>query len=177
MNADSTLEAIAQIGIALAGFAGIVGALAGEKLQSGHPEVWYPFWALISSGVGVVFASLFPFLLYHFDAPDRVIWAASSALVFLVTTTNFGFFLPRILRAARSGRFRRIRVVAIPVDVANVLVIATQALNTVGLGFEQSAGGFLIGLYLLLFVSVLNFAFLLYVLLETGEASGGRGPR
>lgn len=55
MNAENTLETIAQIGVALAGFAGIVGALAGERLRPAHPEVWHPFWALISSGLGVVF--------------------------------------------------------------------------------------------------------------------------
>src|SRR5437899_2399366 len=108
MNAENTLEAIAQIGVALAGFAGIVGALAGEKLRPTHPEVWYPFWALISSGLGVVFVALFSFLLHHFRAPDNIIWAASSAFMFVVTASNLAFCLPRILRAARNGVFRRI---------------------------------------------------------------------
>jgi hypothetical protein len=169
MNAENTLEAIAQIGVALAGFAGIVGALAGEKLRPTHPEVWYPFWALISSGLGVVFVALFPFLLYHFGASDNVVWAGSSAFLFVVTASNLAFFLPRILRAARNGAFRRIPIVAVPVDSASYLVLATQALNALGIGFAQSVGGFLIGLYLLLVISALNFAFLLFVL--------GRAPR
>lgn len=72
MNAENALATIAQIGVALAGFAGIVGALAGERLRPTHPEVWYPFWALISSGLCVVFVALFPFLLHYFRAPEMV---------------------------------------------------------------------------------------------------------
>lgn len=108
MNAESTLEAIAQIGVALAGFAGMVGALADAKLRPTHPEVWYPFWALISSGLGVVFVALFPFLLHHFRAPDNIVWAASSAFLLAVTASNLAFILPRFLRAARNNTFRRI---------------------------------------------------------------------
>jgi hypothetical protein len=48
MDAESLLEAIAVIGISLACFAGIVGALAGEKLRRANPQVWLPFWVMIS---------------------------------------------------------------------------------------------------------------------------------
>lgn len=170
MNAENTFETIAQIGVALAGFAGIVGALAGEKLRPTHPEVWYPFWALISSGLGVVFVALCPFLLYYFRASEDIVWAASSAFLFVLTACNLAFFLPRILRAARNRVFRRIRIVAVPVDSASLLILVTQALNVLGIGLAQSVGGFLIGLYLLLVVSALNFAFLLFVL---GRAPDG----
>jgi hypothetical protein len=169
MNAENALETIAQIGVALAGFAGIVGALAGEKFRPTHPEVWFPFWALISSGLGIVFVALFPFLLHHFDAPDNIVWAGSSAFLFVVTASNLAFFLPRILRAARNRAFRRIPIIAVPVDSASFLILGTQALNALGFGFVQSTGGFLVGLYLLLAVSALNFAFLLFVLGRTSE--------
>ena len=164
MNAENTLEIVAQIGVALAGFAGIVGALAGEKFRPTHPEVWYPFWALIGSGLGVVFVSLLPLLLHHFRAADNVVWAASSAFLFVLTAGNLAFFFPRILRASRRREFRRISAIAIPVDSASFLVLATQALNVLGIGFARSVGGFLVGLYLLLLIAALNFAFLLYVL-------------
>jgi hypothetical protein len=164
MNAEETLGTIAQIGVSLAGFAGIVGALAGEKFRPTHPEVWYPFWALIASGLGVMFVALLPLLLQHLQVSDRGVWVASSSFLFVLTAGNLAFFLPRILRAARVGAFRRIRAVAVPVDSASMLVLVTQALNAFGVGFEQSVSGFLIGLYLLLLVSTLNFAFLLYVL-------------
>jgi hypothetical protein len=128
---------------------------------------------MISSGFGVVFAALFPVLLQQFGAPDNLVWAASSTFLFVLTAINLAFFLPRILRAARSGVFRRIRVVSIPLDFASFLVLATQALNAFGVGFAQSVGGLLIGLYLLLLMSALNFAFLLYVLGRAPEDPRG----
>ena len=47
-----------------------------------------------------------------------------------------------------------------------VLVLLSQLLNTVGIGLPQSAGGFLVGLYLLLLGAALNFVYLIYVLLR-----------
>ncbi len=170
MSSDSIFEAVAQIAVVLAGFAGIVGALAGEKLRPMNPEVWYPFWAMISSGLGVLFAALFPVLLFQFAMSDKLAWAASSAFVFVLTSLNLAFFLPRILRASRNDEFRRIRAIAMPLDLASFLVLTTQALNTLGIGFARSIGGFLVGLYLLLLVSALNFAFLLYVLGRAPDA-------
>ena len=164
MDVENTLQTIAQIGISLVGFAGIVGALAGDKLRPAHLEVWLPFWAMIWSGLGLVFTALMPQLLQPFGLRENVVWAASSALALLVTAIGLSFFLPRILRATRAGTFRRIRSIAYPLDTASFAVMLTQLLNALGIGFAQSAAGFLLGLYLLLFVSSLNFAFLLYVI-------------
>jgi hypothetical protein len=164
VDKQSTLETIAQVAVALGGFAGIVGALAGDKLRPTQPEVWLPFWALISSALGLVFVSLFPLLLDPFQFADSVVWAAASAFLFTLTAINLAFFLTRLLRASRAGVFRRIPTFQVPLDCACVLVLVTQALNAFGLGFSQSVGGFLVGLYLLLLVSSLNFAFLLYVI-------------
>lgn len=170
MDGESTLETVAEIGVSLAGFAGIIGALAGERLRPAHPEVWLPFWAMIASGLAVVFAALFPFLPYRLGAPENVSWAASSAFVAVLTASNLAFFMPRILRAIRNGAFPRIWAISIPLDLSPLLVIVTQVLNTLGIGFSQSAGGFFIGLYLLLLISGLNFVFLLYVLGRTRDA-------
>ena len=62
MDAGSTLETVAQIAVSFTGFAGIAGALSGEKLRPAHPEIWLTFWVMISSSLGVLFAALFPFL-------------------------------------------------------------------------------------------------------------------
>jgi len=164
MDMQGTLETIAQVGVTLAGFAGIVGALAGDKLRPAHPEVWLPFWAMIASGVGLVFGALAPQILDAFGFREHVVWSASSAFVFLLTGGNLLFFLPRILRAARDGRFRRIPAIAHPLDFTCFVVMATQLANALGIGFSQSAAGLLLGLYLLLFVCSMNFAYLLYVI-------------
>lgn len=169
MDAASTLETVAEIGVSLAGFAGIIGALAGGRLRPAHPEVWLPFWAMISSSLLIVFAALFPFLPHGLGAPENLSWAASSAFVAVLTATNLAFFMPRILRAIRAGVFARIWALSVPLDLSALLVLGTQVLNTLGIGLAQSAGGFLVGLYLLLLIAGLNFVFLLLVLGRTGD--------
>ena len=163
MNASSILETIAVIGVSLAGFAGIVGALAGDKLRPANPEVWLPFWVMISSGLLIVFAALFPFLPFYLGAPDRISWAASSAFVTVLTACNLAFFTPRFLRAQRDGVLARALAFSALMYLSSFLLLVSQALNAVGIGLSQSAGGFLIGLYLMLLISALNFVFLLYV--------------
>ena len=172
METDSTLQTIAQIGVSLVGFAGIVGALASDKLRPAHLEVWLPFWAMICSGLVLVFGALAPQILQPFGLRENAVWAASSAFVLVLTAANLASFLPRILRATREGTFRRIRTIAYPLDGACFAVIGTQLLNAFGIGFGQTGAGFLLGLYLLLFVSSLNFAFLLYVIGRPPSSTG-----
>jgi hypothetical protein len=164
MYAESILVAIAEIGVSLAGFAGIVGALAGEKLRPANPEVWLPFWVMISGGLSIVFAALFPFLPYQLGAPDRACWATSSAFVTVLTACNLAVFMPRFLRARRHGFLSGILAFEALLYLISFFLLVSQVLNTLAIGLSQSAGGFLVGLYLLLLISALNFVFLLYVL-------------
>lgn len=165
MDAESfLLEAVAEIGVSLAGFAGIIGALAGEKLRRADPEVWLPFWVMISGGLSIVFAALFPFLPHYLGAPDRVSWAASSAFVSILTACNLVFFSPRFLRARRDGVLARTLAFSVLMHVISFFLLVSQVLNALGVGLAQSAGGFVSGLYLMLLISALNFVFLLYVL-------------
>lgn len=174
MNSESfLLEAIAAIGVSLAGFAGIVGALAGEKLRHADPELWLPFWVMISGGLSIIFAALFPFVPFYFGAPGHVLWAASSALVAIITACNLVFFSPRFLRAQRDGVLARTRAFSVLMHLLSLFLLVSQVLNVLGVGLPQSAGGFILGLYVMLLVSALNFVFLLYVLVGPRRGTPG----
>lgn len=168
MDAGSWLETISEIAVSVTGFAGIVGALAGEKVRPANPEVWLPFWAMISSGLSLLLVLLFPFVPHQLGAPDQAIWVVSSALMIVVMLSNLAFFMPRIWRAQRQGSFPRIRSISIPLDVSGALIVASQFANVLGFTHAHSAGAFLVGLYLLMLISSLNFVFLLYVLSHAG---------
>jgi hypothetical protein len=164
VDAADTLQNIAQIGVSLVGFAGIVGALAGEKLRPSHSEIWLPFWVMISSGLGTLFVALFPLLPHYLGAPDHATWAASSAFLTVVTAINLVFFMPRIWRAQSDGHLAKMRMFDVPLNLISAAILISQVLNALGIGLSQSAGGFLVGLYCLLLTSGLNFVFLLYVM-------------
>lgn len=163
MYAESILEAIAAIGVSLAGFAGIVGALAGDKLRPADPGLWLPFWVMISGGLSLVFAALFPFLPYYLGAADHVLWATSSAFATVLIACTLSFFTPRFLRARRDGVHAGSLAFDILLYSISFILLLSQVLNTLGIGFPRSAGGFIVGLYLMLLISALNFVFLLHV--------------
>jgi len=164
MYAESILEIIASIGVSLAGFAGIVGALARERLCPGDPGLWLPFWVMISCGLGLVFAALFPILSYYLGARDHVLWSASSAFLTVLVTCSVVFFAPRFLRARRDGFLAGVLTFDVSLHLVSWLLLISQVLNMLGVLLPQSAGGFLVGLYLMLLISALNFMLLLYVL-------------
>ena len=164
MYAESILEVIASIGVSLAGFAGIVGALARAKLRPADPGLWLPFWVMISGGLSLMFAALFPFLLYYLGARDQVLWAASSAFMTVLTFGSLAFFAPRFLRARRDGFLAGMLAFDVSLHLISYVLLGSQILNTLGVVLSHSAGGFLVGLYLMLLISALNFVFLLYVL-------------
>ncbi len=171
MEAEGTLEVIAEISIAFTGFAGIVGALAGGRLRPDQPHVWLPFWAMIEVGLGTLFAALFPLLPYHLGLPDQQVWSASSGLLVILIACHLVFMSPRFLRALRDPSYVRLPATRIPARLALVIAFVSQLLNAIGIGLPQSAGGFLIGLYSLLLLSGLFFVHLMFVLVRPEDGN------
>jgi hypothetical protein len=82
----------------------------------------------------------------------------------VLTSCSLLFFTPRFLQARRHGFLARTLAFDILVYLLSFILLVSQALNTLGVGLPQSAGGFLAGLYLMLLISALNFVYLLYML-------------
>ena len=172
MEVEGALEVIAEISIAFTGFAGIAGALAGGKLRPDQPHVWLRFWAMIEGGLGTLFAALFPLVPHYLGLPDQYVWSASSGLVVILIACHLVFMSPRFVRAFRDASFGRgLPAIDIPLVLVLLITFVTQLLNAVGVGLPQSAGGFLIGLYLLLLMSGLNFAYLMLMLVRPDNGS------
>ena len=171
MEVEGALEVIAEISIAFTGFAGIVGALAGGKLRPDQPHIWLPFWAMIEGGLGTLFAALFPLVPHYLGLPDQYVWSASSGLVVILIACHFVFMAPRFVRAFRDASMVPIPAIDFPLTLSLLIAFVTQLLNAVGVGLPQSAGGFLIGLYLLLLMSGLNFAYLMIMLVRPDNGS------
>ena len=162
MDTESTLLVIAEIAIAFTGFAGIIGALAGRRLKPDDPSVWLPFWVMIEFGLGTLFAALLPMLPHYLGAADRVTWAVSSGAVAVYLVCHLVIMTPRFIRA----QLESVPALSYPILASLVFALVSQLLNALGIGLRQNAGGFLIGLYLLLLTSGLNFAYLMYVLVR-----------
>jgi hypothetical protein len=121
--------------------------------------------------LGVLFAALFPMLPHYFGLADRSVWAVSSGFVVVLIVCHIVFMSPRFLRAIRHRSWVRLLALEIPLQFAFLIALLSQLLNALGVGLQQSVGGFLLGLYCLLLVATLNFAYLIYVLVRPEDES------
>lgn len=94
-----TLHTIAEVGIAITGFAGIVVAIRGARGRGGQPTVTDPLGVLFVASLGTVFFCFVPEWLHSaITAPDTV-WRASLAAFGIYRLA----YIALILSAQRRG--------------------------------------------------------------------------
>ncbi len=152
MQGSDVLTVIAEIGVALAGFSGIVVALRQRSVESWSvPEVLRLRLMLYASVSALLFA-LLPFAPHHLGASPAVTWSASS----LVLAALFGFVW--ILPSTRTCPSRTGLSFRWYIFYSSGTVMATTALlaNAGGLLGGPSFGLYLVGLaWLLLYATTL----------------------
>jgi hypothetical protein len=79
MRVDDTLRTLAELGVALAGFSGIVIALGSRARGEWSPLDRRWLSILLSASFGAVLWSLVPLLLLASDLPESWVWLLSSA--------------------------------------------------------------------------------------------------
>jgi hypothetical protein len=167
---SDTLLTLAEVSVAFAGFASLVGIL-GHGTSAADPRVLsLRMRAMLLASLIVVGFSLVPVILSGYGAPPRVDWVASS-LCLLVTTLIYGRWLQQaIVTLGRAGlttsRFQR-RII-VPTLVFTLFAAAVLLLANVILAVPAV---YLTALALLLLQS--GFAFCLIVFSFLERISGG----
>lgn len=101
MEGEQLLIGIAQIGIVIAGFAGLVGTL--QDREHWMPAEWVYLQTLVVASIGVVFVALLPFVPFYLSHDDQLSLRVASGLYALYTFQVF----PRRLIALRRARAPR----------------------------------------------------------------------
>jgi hypothetical protein len=97
MESEGILTALAEVGIAIAGFSGIVVAL--QHRSGGWPEIdKFRFNLLLQVSLVGVFSSLIPILLHLVNPAKTFVWAWSSGLWLAY------FLIAVVYRAPRTRR-------------------------------------------------------------------------
>ncbi len=152
MQGSDVLTVIAEIGVALAGFSGIVVALRQRSVESwSFPEVMRLRFMLYGSTLTFLFA-LSPFVFHHLGASPAVTWSVSSlALGFffgcatLLTVRLFRRRLPEL--SPRWG---------VAYTSGNIITATVLLANAVGFFGDPSFGLYLVGIaWLLLYTTTL----------------------
>ncbi len=157
------LSTIAEISIAFLGFTGVVGVFAGRERQAF--AVSLHVWVMVAFGLATLLLALLPFVLHHLGVKQPSLWAVCSAAVVILSLLHFALVEPLVLKERRAGRWRQPSILQV-FPAIFIACVLTQLLNTLGIVFDRSLGGYLLGLFLLLAGSGLNFVSLLVALRE-----------
>lgn len=97
MEAPAYLQTIAQIGVAIAGFSGLIVTLrkGAGPLTSVQK---YRLQILLSLAFGAMFLSLLPELLLSFEVQADRMWKVCSAILALYSIVFLGWLIPASLR-------------------------------------------------------------------------------
>ncbi|MEN8162142.1 MAG: hypothetical protein ABFS41_18880 [Myxococcota bacterium] len=162
MPEENLLIGIAEVAIALTGFAGVVVVL-GRRASGPWPETdQFQLRSLIENGLIAVLAAFLPFAARQLSDRPEVIWGLSSAafgtigaLHAFVVQGHRAARLRAALRAEWSGTFRHVWLWA--VVPASILVHTALLLNAAGVLFPRTFGPYLVGLLWYLIVGSLFF--------------------
>ena len=174
MPESEVLLTIAEVAVAFAGFASLVGIL-GQGTSADDPRViGVRMRGMLLSSLMVVAFSIFPILLARYGVDETVIWAASSLVLLAATASYYVWFWGALQALGRAeiptNRFQR-RVV-IPI----LLVTAVSLAVALGVNvFLATPAIYLTALALVLFQSGFAFCLIVFSFLPRVEASGG-GP-
>ena len=126
MHANDLLTTLAQLGVALAGFSGVVVALGARARGEWSPRERGLLRVLLERSGAVVLWSLLPLLLLAAELTERRVWFLSSTSWVIVQ----GAYLVRGVRlVVKNPSIRRERTFLIPSFVGTVAVLAMQITN------------------------------------------------
>lgn len=156
MQGSDQLTAIAEVGVALAGFTGVIGALGMRDHTSLSEAARLQVWLMLEFSLGTVFFSLLPFAPANFGAADSLIWSISSGVMAVFMLVHFMIVGPRIRELNRRDAW--IGGVVSKLTLAMVVsLFLIQGLNTVDWLFAPSYGPYYVGLLMFVCLAAGNF--------------------
>ncbi len=163
MSWESALQSAIEVAIAIAGFSGIVGAVAGRTPGRWSASDQLRLRVLLTASGVALIASFLPFLLVDSFPPERV-WRFLSGLLAIYTTsiTVYRFRQSRALGLSGSLVFS-----AVPTLVFQAPVIALMFTNALWLASSA--------VYVFCVLSGLFIAFSVFVQLLLGATSAAAG--
>ena len=158
MNVIDNLLTIAEIAIALAGFAGIIATFQLGQLEHISRGRVLAVWMIVNTSLSVGFFSLLPIGLISFGLKAEVVWAISSTLIAIVSI----ILTPFVIRNMNLQREKiSVRVVFYSIWLVGFALVVVNFLNGLGIVFHREFGPFFAIIMYSLFIVGWNFSRLL----------------
>ncbi len=132
MESEGILTALAEVGIAIAGFSGIVVAL--QHRSGGWPEIdKFRFNLLLQVSLVGVFSSLIPILLHLVNPGRTFVWAWSSGLWLAYALPMIAYRVPRGMTTLTAATEPYSKFMATYIFTSLTLQVLLQTTNLVWL--------------------------------------------
>ena len=152
MNAESFLSSIVEIGIGIAGFAGIIAAIRAQRLTSWPTEQRLRLQILFFASAAAIMFALLPAFLIETGLPEAAVWRTGSAGMILWLVLAIGF---RYRQASQAG-------VNMPIPRVMVMLAATSlVLQVYNIAVPATAWPYLFGVTMLIINGFSMFLLLL----------------
>lgn len=172
MPESDILLTIAEVAVAFAGFASLVGVL-GQRSSADDPRVMgVRMRAMLLSSLMVVGFSILPILLAAYGASPDLIWSASNLVLLAVTAGYYWWFVRALQSLGGIPTTRFQSVVVVPILMTVMLSLGGVVLANI---FFASPAVYLTALALLLFQSGFAFSLIVFSFLR-GVDTTGREP-
>lgn len=154
------LEVIAQVAVGLAGFAGVMVAVA-HPSGGFHPVERFRLRALIYGSLGAMFMALFPFAIFSGLWAESNSWRVSGALMTMYTGGGLLFVMPTAFRLRREHPDQFPRPLVVFQFLNHVVTFLLALVILLGLTDHQ-AGAYTLVLILLLAHGAIAFVRVLF---------------
>jgi hypothetical protein len=161
------LETVAQLGVALAGFASLVSAFRERESGSLSPFYSMHLRQIVAHGLAASLLALLPLAVPEAQRADS--WRWWSGVLALFWLVHLALSSRQVRRSALADP-TRVRVsAALFAGAVEVCGLVSQALNFARLGLEGSFEGYLLGLVLLIFGACFSFTRMIWVSTSRSE--------
>lgn len=161
MEATDSLNTIAEVAIALAGFSGLAAVFRSQPFQAWAPRERFAFWLIFVCSLGALFFALIPSAFHYFGLSERVTWRSASLLMLLWIA---GVLVAAVIADRRMNRTGHPRAWPFSWRVGAptaFLAAILQFMNAIGLVITPGPGPYYVALIAMLALGAMNFILLL----------------
>lgn len=157
MQGSDVLLTMAEVGVTVAGFSGLVVAFGRRSGEDIPPIQVFRLLTLAESTAWVLLLALLPFLLHHLSVAPETIWRALGGFMAVGYLFNVALSARRAARLSEDDKRQVSRVSTAFTYAISGLAVIALALAAAGAFPERELGVYLVGLTGILSVAVIMF--------------------
>lgn len=156
MQGADQLLGVAEVGVALAGFTGIISVLGLRDSREFSEAKQMQAWLMLEFGLGTVFFSLLPFVPANLGASEALIWFISSGTMAMFLAVHLVLISPKILDMVKRGAW--VMGASSRIDLALICTaLIVQVVNLTAFLGPQSYGSYYLGVFIFVCLAADNF--------------------